>query len=80
MGYPDTAEGFMVQDQKQWDKFLQARGTLELFSSLSPSRKRLTSSQYKLKTFEDHDVDIAIECCGVCGSDIHTITGGVYSP
>jgi alcohol dehydrogenase (NADP+) len=24
----------------------------------------------------DHDVDIAVDACGVCASDIHTITGG----
>lgn len=29
-----------------------------------------------LKKFEEHDVDIAIDACGVCASDIHTITGG----
>jgi len=29
-----------------------------------------------VKKFEDRDIDIAIECCGVCGSDVHTITGG----
>ncbi|KAL3298812.1 alcohol dehydrogenase (nadp+) [Colletotrichum asianum] len=28
------------------------------------------------KPFEDHDIDVQIECCGVCGSDVHTITGG----
>lgn len=28
------------------------------------------------KHFEDNDVDIENECCGVCGSDVHTITGG----
>lgn len=32
--------------------------------------------QFKPKKFGDHDVDIKIECCGVCGSDVHTITGG----
>lgn len=26
--------------------------------------------------FGDNDVDIKIECCGVCGSDAHTVTGG----
>jgi len=31
---------------------------------------------FKTKNFEDNDVDIKIECCGVCGSDVHTITGG----
>ncbi|KAE8443382.1 hypothetical protein EG329_001941 [Mollisiaceae sp. DMI_Dod_QoI] len=28
------------------------------------------------KHFEDYDIDIENECCGVCGSDVHTITGG----
>lgn len=32
--------------------------------------------QFNPKPFEDNDVDIRIECCGVCGSDVHTITGG----
>ncbi|KAI9325663.1 chaperonin 10-like protein [Zopfochytrium polystomum] len=31
---------------------------------------------YKAKKFEDYDVEIKITHCGVCGSDIHTITGG----
>ncbi|KAI5863850.1 NADPH-dependent medium chain alcohol dehydrogenase [Durotheca rogersii] len=31
---------------------------------------------FKPKVFGDHDVDIQIECCGVCGSDVHTVTGG----
>jgi alcohol dehydrogenase (NADP+) len=29
-----------------------------------------------LKKFEEDDVDIAIDACGVCASDLHTITGG----
>jgi len=33
-------------------------------------------AEYELKPFEDDDVDIAIDACGVCGSDVHTITGG----
>ncbi|TAQ85718.1 hypothetical protein B7494_g5949 [Chlorociboria aeruginascens] len=28
------------------------------------------------KPFGDYDVDIKIEACGVCGSDLHTISGG----
>ncbi|CAD6586929.1 MAG: hypothetical protein ASARMPREDX12_002552 [Alectoria sarmentosa] len=32
--------------------------------------------EFKPKKFEDRDIDIKIECCGVCGSDVHTITGG----
>ena len=32
--------------------------------------------QFKPKAFEDNDLDIAIEACGVFGSDVHTMTGG----
>ncbi|KAF1991415.1 NADPH-dependent medium chain alcohol dehydrogenase [Aulographum hederae CBS 113979] len=32
--------------------------------------------EFKLKPFEDNDIDVAIDACGVCGSDVHTITGG----
>ncbi|KAJ1548133.1 hypothetical protein HK096_004061 [Nowakowskiella sp. JEL0078] len=31
---------------------------------------------YAAKKFEDYDVEIKISHCGVCGSDIHTATGG----
>ncbi|KAF5329857.1 hypothetical protein D9611_013401 [Ephemerocybe angulata] len=33
-------------------------------------------TDFKPKGMEDKDIDIKIEYCGVCGSDIHTITGG----
>ncbi|OQO12968.1 hypothetical protein B0A48_02432 [Cryoendolithus antarcticus] len=56
MGYPETAEGFMIEDQKKWSDFKK--------------------QEFKLKPFEDRDIDIAIDACGVCGSDVHTITGG----
>jgi alcohol dehydrogenase (NADP+) len=29
-----------------------------------------------LKKFEEDDVDVAVDACGVCASDVHTITGG----
>jgi len=32
--------------------------------------------ELKLKPFEEYDVDIAVDACGVCGSDVHSITGG----
>lgn len=35
-----------------------------------------TKKEITPKQFNDNDVDIKIECCGVCGSDVHTITGG----
>ncbi|CAE6434257.1 unnamed protein product [Rhizoctonia solani] len=30
----------------------------------------------KPKTWEEEDVDVAVSYCGICGSDLHTITGG----
>jgi len=56
MGYPDSFEGFMIEDQKKWTEFKK--------------------KEFKPKKFGDHDIDIKIECCGVCGSDVHTINGG----
>jgi len=56
MVYPENAEGFMINSQKEWKTFKK--------------------QEFKLKPFEDRDIDIAIECCGVCGSDVHTISGG----
>ncbi|CAK7221624.1 hypothetical protein SBRCBS47491_004592 [Sporothrix bragantina] len=32
--------------------------------------------EFKPKPFGDHDIDIKIVACGVCGSDVHTATGG----
>lgn len=29
-----------------------------------------------MKKFEEDDVDIAVDACGVCASDVHTISGG----
>jgi len=38
--------------------------------------KQFEKKDLKPKPFGDSDVDVQIECCGVCGSDIHTISGG----
>jgi len=35
---------------------------------------------FQPKTFEDYDVEISIEFCGVCSSDVHTVTGGWGEP
>ncbi|KAF2460519.1 NADPH-dependent medium chain alcohol dehydrogenase [Lineolata rhizophorae] len=37
---------------------------------------KFTKQEFKLKPFGDNDIDIAIDACGVCGSDVHTIDGG----
>lgn len=33
-------------------------------------------NKFDVKPFGDHDVEVKIECCGVCSSDVHTISGG----
>ncbi|KAK4163885.1 chaperonin 10-like protein [Cladorrhinum sp. PSN259] len=33
-------------------------------------------NEFQPKPFGDYDVDIKVEACGVCGSDVHTINGG----
>ncbi|KAF3939383.1 hypothetical protein ABW19_dt0208626 [Dactylella cylindrospora] len=32
--------------------------------------------EFTPKALEDNDVDIKIECCGICASDVHKISGG----
>lgn len=36
----------------------------------------LHKRSYPLKPFGEYDVDIKVEACGICGSDLHTISGG----
>lgn len=38
--------------------------------------KTPTKRSFPLKPFGDYDVDIKVEACGICYSDIHTISGG----
>ncbi|KAI1773167.1 GroES-like protein [Hypoxylon cercidicola] len=38
--------------------------------------KDFKKQTFKPKVFGENDIDIKIECCGVCGSDVHTVTGG----
>jgi hypothetical protein len=33
-------------------------------------------NELKPKPFGDYDVDIKIKACGVCASDLHTVSGG----
>lgn len=34
------------------------------------------TSELKPKPLGDHDIEVQIDACGVCGSDVHTVTGG----
>jgi len=51
--------------------------TFEGFCVDSPKTwNQFHKQELKPKPFEDSDIDVEIECCGVCGSDVHTCTGG----
>lgn len=39
-----------------------------------------TKLDYSPKPFDSYDIDIKIEACGICGSDVHTASGGWGAP
>lgn len=84
MGFPDTFEGFMVESHENWSDFKKAEVSSAHFIEEIPPLIILligrVDAQFKPKPFGDHDLDIAIDACGVCGSDVHTITGGWGRP
>ncbi|KAM3499462.1 hypothetical protein MY10362_007280 [Beauveria mimosiformis] len=40
------------------------------------SWNKFHKSELKPKPFGDHDIDVQIDACSICSSDLHTITGG----
>jgi alcohol dehydrogenase (NADP+) len=51
--------------------------TFEGFTVDSPKTwNKFKKTELKPKPFGESDIDVEVECCGVCGSDVHTITGG----
>lgn len=51
--------------------------TFEGFCVDSPKTwTEFKKQEIKPKPFTDDDVDVQIECCGVCSSDVHSISGG----
>jgi alcohol dehydrogenase (NADP+) len=42
----------------------------------SAAKGNMKWERFEPKTWTEDDVDIAIECCGVCGSDLHTLRSG----
>lgn len=36
--------------------------------------------EFEPKKFDSHDIDVRIQACGICGSDIHTLSGGWQKP
>lgn len=41
-----------------------------------PEQLVFKKSEYTPKPFESKDIDVQISACGICGSDLHTISGG----
>lgn len=51
--------------------------TFEGFCVAGPKTwNKFEKHELKPKPFGPNDIDVEIEACGVCGSDVHTITGG----
>ncbi|KAL8358392.1 hypothetical protein RB601_009678 [Gaeumannomyces tritici] len=51
--------------------------TFEGFCVDSPKTwNKFYKHELKPKPFEENDIDVKIEACGVCGSGVHTLTGG----
>lgn len=37
---------------------------------------KMVWKEFEPKPFEENDIDIKISHCGICGSDLHTISSG----
>lgn len=46
------------------------------YAIMTPGDINFKLTKYELEPLEDDRVTVAVECCGVCGSDNHTISGG----
>jgi alcohol dehydrogenase (NADP+) len=73
MPYPETTDAFAVTDIKKWSEFKRQEVRSSCWCRIE---LQLTWRQLPLKKFEEDDIDIAVDACGVCASDVHTITGG----
>lgn len=52
-----------------YPKTIEAVGVVDAYDYLHPKK-----FEYTPREFRDIDIDIKVECCGVCGSDIHTVS------
>ena len=44
----------------------------------SSAKGNMTWGEFEPKKWEEDDVDIEISHCGVCGSDVHTLSSGWF--
>eukprot|EP00026_Physarum_polycephalum_P007596 Phypoly_transcript_07660.p1 GENE.Phypoly_transcript_07660~~Phypoly_transcript_07660.p1 ORF type:complete len:368 (+),score=59.94 Phypoly_transcript_07660:469-1572(+) len=68
------------QETTQPENKKQKMSVPEQFTGLAGFSKEhphdLKEYKYKPKTWTEDDIDIKITCCGICGSDLHTLRSG----
>jgi hypothetical protein len=57
MGYPDSFEGFMIEDHKKWTEFKKKQGLLLHAHKFFPSCRPLSTPQFLPKPFSDYDIE-----------------------
>lgn len=45
----------------------------------SAAEGQMVWQEFEPKAWEETDVDIKVSCCGICGSDLHTLRSGWVS-
>lgn len=45
----------------------------------SAAEGQMVWQDFEPKSWEESDVDIKVSCCGICGSDLHTLRSGWVS-
>jgi alcohol dehydrogenase (NADP+) len=50
--------------------------TFSGFQVSGPNKFDFEKKEWTPPPLGDHDVEIKIQACGICGSDFHTISGG----
>lgn len=69
----------MVHSQENWSDFKKQDVRIppkSMHGPISNLKTYIDANQFKPKPLADRDIEIAIEACSVCGSGVHTLTGG----
>jgi alcohol dehydrogenase (NADP+) len=74
MVYPETFTGFQVDAADLWPpKFIKREVSTACIHLTFKSNLKF---KFIPKPFGAFDVDVKIQACGICGSDIHSLSGG----
>jgi alcohol dehydrogenase (NADP+) len=74
MTVPEKFTGYGATSQETWKDLKLVCLLLIYFEYMRTNL--LYKMEFEPKPFEEYDVDIKIEYCGVCGSDLHTLRSG----